>query len=95
VTYNSCINDEDEGVPALTQCLGLIIFPHHVNYKRQDSHPYYEKAVARKQADEVNEYLVIPPADTSAKPNAMMIEVYHTIIANVAVANSLWAEDHA
>ena len=39
--------------------------------------------------------LIIPPADARAKPNAMMVELHDTVVADVAMGCSDWPEDVA
>ena len=39
--------------------------------------------------------MVVPLADTSAQPDAVVVELHHTVVADVAVSTPLGSEDHA
>ena len=65
-----------------------------MDYYGKNAHGYDVQAEACQQANKVNKPLIVSSTNASTKPNTMMIEVYDTIITNVAMARTLWPENH-
>lgn len=95
VSYNHNIYENDYCIPSITKSHSRIISLNASVSDRQGAKYHNIHAINKQKWHKRNKMLIISPAYTCAKPNAMMIKFHNTIVAYITMGCALGSKYHA